>query len=161
MLEVIYFKIYDPTDADGSFVDRGYQYTSAIFYHDEEQRKIARTTLDTLNKSGRFEKPIVTPISEFKIFYKAELLRLEEGNISVYIYDYEMNPVKLSKFDKKATGEVEAMVKKKITTTSFKLAQEEDAFTGKAPKAKSKPFNIAITFKEGKRELLAVFENLD
>lgn len=68
----IFWRQIDPTDAGGSFVDRGFQYTSAIFYHDEEQKMIAEKSLERMDASGRFDKPIVTPINEFKVFYDAE-----------------------------------------------------------------------------------------
>lgn len=63
---------FDPTDAGGSFYDRGLQYTSAVFYHNEEQRMIAEKTKKQLAESGRFDKPIVTPIEAFTNFYEAE-----------------------------------------------------------------------------------------
>jgi len=68
----IYWKHIDPTDSGGSFVDRGSQYTSAIFYHDEEQKVLAIKSLEEINKSGKFEKKIVTPIIEFSTFFPAE-----------------------------------------------------------------------------------------
>ncbi|MEL6823010.1 MAG: peptide-methionine (S)-S-oxide reductase MsrA, partial [Calditrichota bacterium] len=63
---------FDPTDEGGSFYDRGLQYTSAVFYHTEEQRQIAEKTKKQLAESGRFDKPIVTPIEAFTNFYEAE-----------------------------------------------------------------------------------------
>lgn len=68
----IFWKQFDPTDDSGSFVDRGSQYTSAIFYHNEIQKKLALSSKEMLEKSGRFNKPIVTQIIEFKNFYPAE-----------------------------------------------------------------------------------------
>ena len=68
----IYWRQFDPTDAGGSFYDRGHQYTSAIFYHDEEQRALAEASKRALDASGRFDKPIVTPIRPATTFYPAE-----------------------------------------------------------------------------------------
>ncbi len=68
----IFWKQFDPTDDGGSFVDRGSQYTSAIFYHDEMQKQLAISSKKKLDKSGRFDKPIVTKIIEFNNFYPAE-----------------------------------------------------------------------------------------
>jgi peptide methionine sulfoxide reductase msrA/msrB len=62
----------NPTDSGGQFVDRGSQYRPAVFYHNEEQRRIAEASRDKLNKSGRYEKPVVTEITPLKAFYKAE-----------------------------------------------------------------------------------------
>ena len=68
----IYWRQFDPTDPSGSFYDRGHQYTSAIFYHDEEQRALAAASKQALDESGRFDKPIVTPIRPAATFYQAE-----------------------------------------------------------------------------------------
>ena len=68
----IYWRQFDPTDAGGSFYDRGHQYTSAIFYHDDRQKKLAEASKIALEKSGRFTKPIVTPIRPAQTFYPAE-----------------------------------------------------------------------------------------
>jgi len=67
-----FWKHVDPTDAGGQFVDRGSQYRSVIFYHDEEQKRLAEKSKEALSKSGRFNKPIVTEILKFTKFYKAE-----------------------------------------------------------------------------------------
>lgn len=67
-----FFKTIDPTDDGGSFVDRGYQYSSAIFYHDENQKFLAEYALRKLEEAGIFDKPIATKILKFKSFYEAE-----------------------------------------------------------------------------------------
>jgi len=68
----VFWRQFDPTDAGGSFHDRGTQYTSAIFYHNEEQKKLAEASKKALDQSGRFSKPIVTPIRPAVKFYPAE-----------------------------------------------------------------------------------------
>jgi peptide methionine sulfoxide reductase msrA/msrB len=67
-----FWKHVDPTDAGGQFVDRGSQYRSVIFYHDEDQKRLAEKSKEAQNKSGRFNKPIVTEILKFTKFYEAE-----------------------------------------------------------------------------------------
>ncbi len=68
-----FWRHIDPTDPDGQFVDRGKQYRSAIFYHDEEQHRIAEESKKRLADSGVFKgKPIVTEIRAYEIFYPAE-----------------------------------------------------------------------------------------
>ncbi|RMF60528.1 MAG: peptide-methionine (S)-S-oxide reductase, partial [Calditrichaeota bacterium] len=67
-----FWRQIDPTDAGGSFVDRGEQYTSAIFYHNEEQKEIAERSKSKLASSGKFDKPIVTKIRPAEKFYPAE-----------------------------------------------------------------------------------------
>jgi peptide methionine sulfoxide reductase msrA/msrB len=66
------WKHIDPTDSGGQFVDRGPQYRSAVFYHDEKQRQLAEKSKEALGKAGKFTKPIVTEILEFTKFYEAE-----------------------------------------------------------------------------------------
>ena len=68
----IFWRHIDPTDAGGQFVDRGLQYRSVIFYHDEEQRRLAERSRETLNRSGKFKKPVATEIVKFTRFYEAE-----------------------------------------------------------------------------------------
>lgn len=71
LLEV-FWRTIDPTDAGGSFVDRGEPYTSAIFVADESQRQIAETSKQKLDDSKRFDSAVVTPIREAVSFYDAE-----------------------------------------------------------------------------------------
>jgi len=68
----VFWRQINPTDAGGQFVDRGYAYTSAIFYLNEAQRVEAEKSKAELAKSGRFSKPLVTPIQPAKTFYAAE-----------------------------------------------------------------------------------------
>jgi peptide methionine sulfoxide reductase msrA/msrB len=68
----IFWHHIDPTDPGGQFDDRGPQYRTAIFYHDEEQKRIAEKSKEDLEKSGQFKKPIVTLIVKFSRFYEAE-----------------------------------------------------------------------------------------
>ncbi|WP_319761753.1 peptide-methionine (R)-S-oxide reductase MsrB [Maridesulfovibrio sp.] len=67
-----FMKHHDPTDPGGSFNDRGSQYTSAIFYHDEEQKKTAGRILVEIDGSGVFDKPLSTKLIPFEKFYRAE-----------------------------------------------------------------------------------------
>ena len=71
LLEV-FWKHVDPTDNAGQFVDRGAQYRTGIFFHDEAQRQLAEKSRDALASSGIFDKPIVTEIRPLKAFYPAE-----------------------------------------------------------------------------------------
>ncbi|MCU7852014.1 MAG: peptide-methionine (S)-S-oxide reductase MsrA [Candidatus Thiodiazotropha sp. (ex Monitilora ramsayi)] len=67
-----FWKMVNPTDMGGQFVDRGYQYSTAIFYHNEAQRRTAEASLKRLSASGRYDQAIVTPIREAGTFYDAE-----------------------------------------------------------------------------------------
>ena len=67
-----FWRMIDPTDAGGQFVDRGSQYRTAIFYHDENQKRLAEQSLEALNHSGRFSKPAATAVVPLTDFYPAE-----------------------------------------------------------------------------------------
>ncbi|WP_312754113.1 peptide-methionine (S)-S-oxide reductase MsrA [Rummeliibacillus suwonensis] len=67
-----FWTLIDPTDAGGQFHDRGRSYMTAIFYHNEEQKKIAEASKRALEESGKFKLPIATKILEAKPFYPAE-----------------------------------------------------------------------------------------
>mgnify|MGYP003527329790 FL=1 len=68
----LYFTLIDPTDAGGQFYDRGESYTTAIFYHNDEQKEIAERVKAELDASGKFKLPIAVKIREAKPFYVAE-----------------------------------------------------------------------------------------
>ena len=71
LLDVFWHNI-DPITPDRQFCDVGNQYRSAIFVHDEMQRRIAEQSKKELNTAGRFEQPIVTQIVPTSEFYAAE-----------------------------------------------------------------------------------------
>jgi len=80
-----FWRQIDPTDAGGQFVDRGKQYRSAIFYHNEVQRQQAEASKASLEASGRFDKPLVTEVVPASTFYAAE---------EYHQRYYEKNPIR-------------------------------------------------------------------
>lgn len=68
----LYWPQIDPTDDGGQFFDRGSQYRTAIFYHNDNQQELAEKTKQILEASGKFKKPIVTEIKPAVPFYEAE-----------------------------------------------------------------------------------------
>ncbi len=68
----IFFSTHDPTTLNRQGNDVGSQYRSAIFYHSEEQRKIAERVKAELEKSGTWKNPLVTEIVPFENFFQAE-----------------------------------------------------------------------------------------
>lgn len=68
----LYWQQIDPTDPGGQFYDRGKSYQTAIFYHSEQQKKLAEESKQRLQESRIFSKPIVTPILPAEEFYPAE-----------------------------------------------------------------------------------------
>ena len=71
LLEV-FWRTHDPTTLNRQGPDRGTQYRSAVFYHDEEQKELATHYKKKLNQAKAFGKPVVTEVTKFKKFYPAE-----------------------------------------------------------------------------------------
>jgi peptide-methionine (S)-S-oxide reductase len=68
----VFWTSHDPTTLNRQGPDRGTQYRSAIFFHDEAQKAAATASKDRLSQSGRFSSPIVTEITPASTFYRAE-----------------------------------------------------------------------------------------
>src|SRR5438874_4747778 len=68
----IFWRQINPTQADGQFHDIGLSYQAAIFYNNDDEKKAAEISKEKLDKSGRFQKPIVTEILPAMKFYPAE-----------------------------------------------------------------------------------------
>jgi peptide-methionine (S)-S-oxide reductase len=81
----VYWHNIDPLAKDRQFCDVGNQYRSAIFYHNEEQKKLAEESKKELESSGRFKQPIATEIVQATAFYPAEDYHQEY---------YKKNPVR-------------------------------------------------------------------
>jgi len=141
----VFWRHVDPTDADGQFVDRGSQYRPAIFYHNEEQKRIAEESKAELEKSGRFSKPIATEIVPLSEFYTAEDYHqdyYERNPLRYKYYRYgsgrdqflentwaseakptsqAMNPGGNSKYSKPPDD----VLKKKLSPMQYKVTQED------------------------------------
>jgi len=87
----IYWRQIDPTQADGQFTDIGPSYRAAIFYSDNEEKKIAEASKEKLARSGKFEKRIVTEILPAMKFYPAEAYHQKY---------YQQNPEHFEAFEK-------------------------------------------------------------
>jgi peptide-methionine (S)-S-oxide reductase len=68
----IFFTVHDPTTLNRQGNDTGPQYRSVIFYHDENQKKAAENIIKEITDAGIWDSPIVTELSPFKAFYRAE-----------------------------------------------------------------------------------------
>jgi len=132
-----FWKQIDPTDAGGSFVDRGPQYRSAIFFHDDTQKQIAEKSRERLERSGRFERPIATKILPLDKFYPAE----------EYHQDYyRKNPIRY-KFYRAGSGR-DPYIKKvwqstKKRKTEFNIPSKEEL------RRKLTPMQYEVTQKNG------------
>lgn len=91
-----FWSAIDPTDEGGQFADRGYQYTTAIYYHSDAQKQVSETSKANLNNSGLLDGPVVTEILPFTTFYKAE----------DYHQDYYKNSAERYKRYEQASGRV-------------------------------------------------------
>ncbi len=103
LLEVFWRNV-DPTQKDGQFVDIGAQYRAEIFYQNGEQKKLALTSKDRLEKLGVFDKPIVTEITPASIFYPAEAYHQSYYKKNPIRYKYYRRGSGRDKFLKKTWG---------------------------------------------------------
>jgi len=97
----VFWKTHDPTTLNRQGNDVGTQYRSVIFYHNDEQKKLAEKYKKELDESGAWDKPIVTEISPFINFYKAENYHQDyfENNPSQPYCSFVIAP-KVEKFEK-------------------------------------------------------------
>ncbi|WP_455211813.1 peptide-methionine (R)-S-oxide reductase MsrB [Kaarinaea lacus] len=146
----VYWRQFDPTDAGGSFVDRGSQYRSGIFYHNEEQKALALKSKQALEASGVFSKPIVTEITAASKFYPAE----------DYHQDYyKRNPVRY-KFYRYRSGRDQFLEttwsqeqkNMNMQTSNEKLSDKVNAFekpSDEVLKQRLTPLQYKVTQKDG------------
>ena len=101
-LLAVFWETHDPTTLNRQGADVGTQYRSAIFYHNDEQKEKAEKYKTELNKSGAFDKPVVTEISAFSKFYPAENYHQQyyENNAETNPYCAVVIRPKLEKFRK-------------------------------------------------------------
>lgn len=121
ILEVFWRQI-DPTDPKGQFVDRGEQYTSAIFYYTDSQKSIAQASKENLVASKRFKKKIVTPILKASEFYAAEKYHQDFYKTNTLKYKFYRYRSGRDQFLDKAWGEERNFTPKPLAQTS---AQEK------------------------------------
>jgi peptide methionine sulfoxide reductase msrA/msrB len=135
-----FWRHIDPTDSGGQFVDRGSQYRSVIFYHDEEQRRLAEKSKEDLSQSGKFDKPIVTEILEFTKFYPAEEYHQDYYKKNPIRYKYYRFASGRDQFLKKVWGDDkgipkqgdemaytkpdDATLKKRLTPRQYEVTQK-------------------------------------
>jgi peptide methionine sulfoxide reductase msrA/msrB len=132
----------NPTDAGGQFGDRGPQYRSAIFYQDEEQRRLAEKSKEALGKSGRFAKPIVTEIIKFNKFFNAEDYHQDYYKKNPLRYKYYRHGSGRDQFLEKVWGSS----KSDISPSSGSAYKKPDDLT---LKKKLTPIQYEVTQKNG------------
>lgn len=146
----VFWKQINPTDDGGQFVDRGFQYTSAIFYFNDEQKKLAEESKIILENSNLFDNEIVTPILPAKEFYKAEDYHQNYYKTHPLKYKYYRYRSGRDQFLKKIWGNKitedldskyssyvkpsKEVLKKQLSKIAYEVTQENDTekpFTGK------------------------------
>jgi peptide methionine sulfoxide reductase msrA/msrB len=137
-----FWRHIDPTDPGGQFVDRGSQYRSVIFYHDEEQKRLAEKSKEALENSGRFNKPIVTEIAKFTTFYEAEAYHQDYYKKNPLRYKFYRYHSGRDRFIEKAWGKDLMMMKPQEKTT---FSKPDDATLRK----KLTPLQYEVTQKNG------------
>ena len=137
-----FWRHIDPTDGGGQFVDRGSQYRSVIFYHDEEQKKLAEKSKEDLSKSGKFNKPVVTEIIKFTKFYEAEEYHQDYYKKNPLRYKYYRYNSGRDQFLKKVWGSDMGIAKQKDEMAYIK---PDDA----ALKKRLTPLQYEVTQKDG------------
>jgi len=128
----LFWRQIDPTDPGGQFVDRGKQYSTAIFYHDEEQKRLAEQSRKELEAKNLYGKPIVTPILPPPAFYRAEEYHQDYYKKNPLRYKYYRSRSGRDQFLEKTWGKERKQgkpavgeLKKKLTPLQYKVTQEE------------------------------------
>src|SRR5208337_1534593 len=132
----------------GQFVDRGPSYKTAIFYHSEEQKKLAEESKKKLAESGRFDKPIVTEILPAGAFYPAEEYHQDYWKKNPVRYKFYRYNSGRDQYLEKIWGKDAAM--HAINTTSTK--EPGDTFVKPSPEELKKmltPMQYDVTQKGG------------
>ena len=140
-----FWRHVDPTDGGGQFVDRGSQYRSVIFYQNEEQKRLAEQSRGALNKSGKFDKPIVTEIIKFTKFYEAEDYHQDYYKKNPLRYKYYRYASGRDQFLEKAWGNGNGISKSSKAADEQADKKPDDATLRK----KLTPLQYEVTQKEG------------
>jgi peptide methionine sulfoxide reductase msrA/msrB len=101
----IYWRQIDPTQADGQFTDIGSSYRAAIFFNNDDEKKIAEASKEKLAHSGKFNKPIVTEILHAMKFYPAEVYHQKYYRQNPEHFEVFEQGSGRTSFKKKAWGE--------------------------------------------------------
>jgi peptide methionine sulfoxide reductase msrA/msrB len=121
----IFWRSIDPTDSLGQFVDKGSQYKTAIFYHDEDQKRLAEETKDALDSSGRFDKPIATEVLPASIFYEAEEYHQDYAKKKTLSYEIYKKGSGRDRLKEIWEGSGENDPKEKLTSMQYHVTQED------------------------------------
>ena len=138
----IYWSHIDPTDTQGQFADKGFQYTTAIFYHHNEQKEVALDSLNRLEESNLFEDSVATQIIPFVSFFEAE----------EYHQDYYKKAPDYYEDYKKASGRSEFVEENWAKDAALKFLELEQTTTHK---------QIKKDYDYTEEEIAEMLKNLD
>jgi peptide methionine sulfoxide reductase msrA/msrB len=138
-----FWRHVDPTDPDGQFVDRGSQYRTVIFYHDEAQRRLAEESKKRLSDSKRFNKPIVTEIRKFDKFYPAEAYHQDYYKTHALRYKFYRWNSGRDQFLQKIWGDEEKKAANMETHSSYLKPSDEEL------RKKLTPLQYKVTQQDG------------
>ncbi|RBP04893.1 peptide-methionine (R)-S-oxide reductase MsrB [Rossellomorea aquimaris] len=120
----LYWKQIDPTDSGGQFKDRGDSYRTAIFYHNDNQKKLAEDSKRKLEKSGMFTKPVVTKILPASEFYPAEEYHQDFYKENAFRYALYKRGSGREDFLKKYWPKDRSHLKEQLTEMQYFVTQE-------------------------------------
>lgn len=123
LLEVFWRQI-DPTDPSGQFNDRGQSYQTAIFYHDEEQRRKAEASKQSLIESRRFQEPIATLILPATQFFAAEEYHQDFYEKNSFRYALYRQSSRRDEFIRKNWLTDRSHLQAKLTKLQYHVTQE-------------------------------------
>lgn len=83
-----FWRMHDPSDGGGSFVDRGFQYSSAIYVTNDDEKRLALGAIQALNEAKKYERPIATVVTPARLFYRAEEYHQDYYKKASYRYTY-------------------------------------------------------------------------
>lgn len=128
----IFWRQIDPTDSGGQFVDRGYEYSSGIFYYSPEQRAAAESSKKNLAAAKIFDKPVITPIQQAPKFWPAEEYHQDYYKKNPLRYRYYRSGSGRDSFLKKYWNDEKAAtlsgthdLRSKLTPLQYKVTQED------------------------------------
>lgn len=126
----IYFTQIDPTQVGGQFADTGYQYTTAIYPSNSDERQIATDYIIALNTSKKFDTPIAVVVEDFTTFFPAEEYHQDYYKKSAFRYNLYKEGSGRGDYIKKTWWKeiaslTEDELKSKLTGIQYKVTQED------------------------------------
>jgi peptide methionine sulfoxide reductase msrA/msrB len=139
----VFWRQVDPTDPGGQFVDRGVYYRTVIFYHNDEQMRIAEESKMALDASGRFRKPIVTEILKADTFYPAEDYHQDFAEKNPLRYQFYRRNSGRDQFLKMVWGDDMKDANSKTTKKMYEKPSDEEL------RERLTPLQYKVTQKDG------------